>query len=780
MKTTLHLLLAALIALWLPACGDDEPTGTGLPVIKLPPKKDHGPDPDEPDIDVWVDADEPDVVEDIADAPDVPDVPDVEDAADVPDEDTGPIGPQPDYVVCDAGDEAWAKQAVTALLGRRPAGIREVRVLVDLIEATDRKTVARALMNSDEFLARWQAWFMDELRVNRAGDKAHPECYGAPLVADDEGQLAGFIRDTDAFESDYGAPFNMTDVLLSSLRLDDLSPLYRAHLFAMMAKPITGANVSAVAMDITRRQDFGEIFESTYLHRNTVCAGCHNSKGGTTDSPDPETDRHWPLPGLLERGVYGADGGKPEMIVYTIFRHLNVVRSKGGNKPWQMSAVCGRFQTPGTIKDDPAEFEAFFIKELGLNASVWDTEASLKTGFDALRANGSITIDEETLEVEGHEAFAYLVSHRIVNQVWREIQGYPLTLVHYFPRNEQQHDILLELVTHFVTEQWSLKTLLLDIVTHPLFNDNAPIDGCGPDTGNPYSLPPVFNPWVIEETIEAEQANSVGDGLHRLNARVLLHSLATSMGWADTPPYPNGKEETFQKAVGVFVKDAEPGFEGVDFQGLLTWEARYGACEAQGVLGADPNSCVGNCGGQAPGGCWCDDQCAGFGDCCTDNISVCVDGNVPDDQEAFDWIKLLEATVTAWPEDAEQPLTVSDVVAALKDRLLTAPDVDPVEAPLIAALMQLETGLETPLSEVENWADRLRRVCGVLVETPQFMLAGIAPPDQLTAPALIVGQTSYQQHCEALSSELFDPKQWTVTCEENDLTVIEAEPPPEE
>ena len=35
------------------------------------------------------------------------------------------------------------------------------------------------------------------------------------------------------------------------------------------------------------------------------------------------------------------------------------------------------------------------------------------------------------------------------------------------------------------------------------------------------------------------------------------------------------------------------------------------------------NSCDGNCGGQAPGGCWCDDQCAGFGDCCSDKVAEC-------------------------------------------------------------------------------------------------------------------------------------------------------------
>jgi hypothetical protein len=34
-------------------------------------------------------------------------------------------------------------------------------------------------------------------------------------------------------------------------------------------------------------------------------------------------------------------------------------------------------------------------------------------------------------------------------------------------------------------------------------------------------------------------------------------------------------------------------------------------------------SCNGFCGGQAPGGCWCDDQCALYGDCCPDKATAC-------------------------------------------------------------------------------------------------------------------------------------------------------------
>lgn len=41
-----------------------------------------------------------------------------------------------------------------------------------------------------------------------------------------------------------------------------------------------------------------------------------------------------------------------------------------------------------------------------------------------------------------------------------------------------------------------------------------------------------------------------------------------------------------------------------------------------------PNSCVGNCDKQASGGCWCDKDCAKYGDCCADIQAVC--GGAPD------------------------------------------------------------------------------------------------------------------------------------------------------
>lgn len=52
-----------------------------------------------------------------------------------------------------------------------------------------------------------------------------------------------------------------------------------------------------------------------------------------------------------------------------------------------------------------------------------------------------------------------------------------------------------------------------------------------------------------------------------------------------------------------------------------------GAAGAGGSSGGGPDSCVGKCGGQADGGCWCDGQCTQYGDCCADKDVACSGGS---------------------------------------------------------------------------------------------------------------------------------------------------------
>lgn len=716
---------------------------------------DAGPDAGAPDVVMADTAPLADVGE--ADAPSVADVPDAgepdaPDAAGSPDVagDAADAGSDADAAPwspaeCDAGDEAWVKAAVQALLGRKPTGIREVRALIQLVEATDRQTVALALTRSQDFEDRWADWLMDELRINRVGDKAHGACYGPPLRPDDAGEVAAFVRANKPTAQLEGPAFNMTDVLRSSLRKDDLSPLFRAHLFAMMAKPITGANVEPLAMDMARRQDFGEIFEATYLDRGIVCAGCHNSEWSVTDDPDPALDRFWPVPGRFEQAIYGSSTGGPELAFYSAFRHLDVVLQGGGARPWKMDASCGRFQTAAGVPEDPAGWDVTFVAPLGKTASVWDVEAALRTGMAAL-ADGGLDVDPETLAVPGDQALAYLVGAHVASRAWREVFGAPLVLVHHFPRNEAQRDILLEMTDRFASHGWSLRALLVAIVTHPLFNQRAPADGCGE---HPYLLPAVVDPWTTAEPDETERGNGPGDVVHRASARVLLRMATAALEWPAPVAFPAAKEEGFQKAVGVFVKDGEPGFAGVDFQGMLAWEDRMAACDPA-VLGTigEAGSCVGHCDGQAPAGCWCDEPCVGYGDCCADFLEVCILKLPPDTTAVEDWVDaLLDAVAEKAAATPEQTPTLRDVARALSDRLLTEPDLTPDQDAVLAALFGTAS-LEAAAVGVVELEARTRRVCGALLQTPQFWLEGLAAPDQQTEPGLVVAGETLQAACE--------------------------------
>ena len=37
----------------------------------------------------------------------------------------------------------------------------------------------------------------------------------------------------------------------------------------------------------------------------------------------------------------------------------------------------------------------------------------------------------------------------------------------------------------------------------------------------------------------------------------------------------------------------------------------------------EPAACEGHCGGEAPDGCWCDDLCSAYGDCCEGKADTC-------------------------------------------------------------------------------------------------------------------------------------------------------------
>ncbi|MEP7120866.1 MAG: hypothetical protein ABJE95_08155 [Byssovorax sp.] len=648
---------------------------------------------------------------------------------------------------CQSTDQAWIRRAIVAIGGRHAWGQAEINAYEDVLQGVrgasggdpkkppppgkdlepGKLLVAQALMNEDSFRERWSDFVMDALHTVRIETKSQEACYGVPSpTAIDDGSLAAWVRDHDSSAQNPPIPgFLMGDLLSSALQLDDLSVVYRGHLFAMMSLPIDGANVDFLAMERIRRQDFGAVFDAAYIHRDVVCLSCHNSEFSVTHDDDPLKSRAWPVPGLFELSLFGASNGKhspddlltkgpDDLRAHSMLRVADVVGN--GTLPYGWAGQCGTFTVPQT--PDPLNIDTYFgsIKSTPANptkgqlASVWDLEASLHRGVDLLAKHGLTRLADDSL-ADPDEAFAYLVAENIVEKVWEEIMGSRLTIANYFARTAEQRDVLQALTEHFVARHFSLKTLIFDIVAHPAFNLKAPDEGCG---SADYELPNLFDPWTKSDNDPLKRGNSPADGVFAVSARPLVRSLHRAMEWPARLDFPaDNQEASFQSAIGYFLKDADPGYRGLDFQGRLTWEATYASCP--NLTGNDVISKIVFKAGTLPG------------------------------------------------------TTLADGVIALKDRLVGDPTIEPtVEKPALEALFGVPVS-NTALGKLE---EKLRALCGVLVSSPQLMLGGIPPKDTRDIPKLTPDDITYKGTCGYLAGYFASASApYVVTCGATSTTV---------
>jgi len=671
-----------------------------------------------------------------------------------------PEPPGDDPELCDAGDESWAKRVLPVMQGRRPESIREVRLLVQMVQQLDalgydgRREVARGLAQGDEYLERWKQFLYEQLRVNVNYDRRNETCYDVFGPQAESTALAEHIRDSGP-QSQYGAQFWMGDVVYSSLLLDDVTPAYRADLFARLSAPDIAGNVTPTELEVMRRTTYGQSFEANYLGRKTECLPCHRGDLAVTDTRDPETDRHWNIPGHFELAVYGPDAplaNEPQ--AHAIFRRAGFF--EGSNDlAWGMYFVCGTFDfdapaNTDLLDEDPYMIGAYSLPDSpsGQGATVFHLDQRMRQGFDTLATQGLQLEADESIADET-VAFAYMFSMNFANKAWREIMGYPLVVANNFPRNQAQRDLLQQLTDAFADNRYSLRSLLVEIADHPYFNQAAP-DTCTAST--PYHLPAIFNPFTKSSSDPTLRGNGVGDGLHRYTAMVLLDMTARAMWWdrpqrfgpADTelpgvncgaganPPCQAAPTELdFLRDTGVFLNDSESGFNGVDFNGLLHWETRLAGGEDPTLEGA----CTGPLG--AP--------CA-----------------------AQDWIAQLVDVAVASPE-----ATLRDVMVAVKDRLLTETEITTAaEVAAIEALTGValdDTVVDVGAADTEAAA---RLFAGLLLNTPQYLLDGIASPDQDPAsdPVLVVPGTGTADLCEFLGDQVLGTDfDWT--CSADGITI---------
>lgn len=576
---------------------------------------------------------------------------------------------------CDAGAESWVARTIPLMWGRRAHSYAEVQMWAAMAAEHGRGTVTRAMAEDPEFVQWWATWFTDSLGVARSGDKSYASCFEEPMLAGHDGSLAEFIAANGPEDAAFDAPFNMADVLRSALVADDLSVAYRVHLFARMNKPVQGANVDAYELEYNRRVSFGEMFYETYLNRSLTCLPCHNSEYSVTGSTDPTLDRTWEIPGHFESALLGVATGIPEDEAFAMFRYSDLMEGQRARaKPWGMDPDCGRFARESGLTTDILEQEGYFIVPQGESGSVWMLESYLAQGVRGLVSDGLDRTEDDV--VSGPEAFAWLVAMNIADQVWAEAVGSPLTTAFDFPRNRHQRDKLRRFSDTFVRGGFSLRDLLVQITTDEYFNPGLPVT-C---PSQAYGMDPVFDPWTPEEPDEDRKKNGPGDSVHRLSARTMLQSVHETMGW--DPPEQFGLssgDRDLQAAIGVYIRESQPGFNGVDFQGLLAFEEAYGTCS--------------------------------FGN-----------GDEPDTLD-----RIMEAGLQA-------NASVGDAARSVKDRLLQRSGIDDAERPFMEAL--LEASLDVPLEA--DHEEGLRMVCGALLMSPQWSM--VTDPGELgPIPPLSLG-----------------------------------------
>jgi hypothetical protein len=667
-------------------------------------------------------------------------------------------GPESTFDQCNSEPQAFVRDAMLAILGRRPASQHEVDAYVALYEqvktakadgkTTDepRAVVARAMLARPEKIERWTVHFMDALRVARIEDQSQDSCYGVAKATSVDPQIATYVRDNAATAGLGGVAFTMLDLVRSSIALDDVTPIYRGHLFALVSRPITAANVPDVEAELARREDFGTVFDAAYLNRDIVCLGCHNSTSAVTDREEEEEDRHWPLAGHVDEAVFGMATGEEPARAHAPFRYDGFVLDRNGRTPWGMATSCGRFTTTA-VGDDIAMIDGRFASLTGRRLTAFDLDAALARGFLTIRGTG-LMADAEGAVTDPDAAFAYMVATSVVEGVWKEAVGAPLTIANYFPRNKAMRDELQSLTDDFVKNGYSLDDLLVAIVTSPYFSRLPPEAGCGPSG---YSYPAIYDPWVKDDADPVRRGNGPGDAVAAVSPRTLLSSAYAGLEWSvpDNEQFPSsedgcdqlscselggacqvgfccetyhvmcqGAEPTldptelpFQRAIGVFLKNGERGFRGLDFQARLAWEDRFGVCaKPMRVTAPDLVDRALAAGAAAPGA------------------------------------------------------TVGDVIAVVKDRLVGEPvDMTGGEPAAIAALVGQP--LDAPAANLT--APALRRFCGVVMSSPQFVLGGVAGRGGPAGTLTLAGD-GFDDACAKIASAAVPG--WTVTCAPGALT----------
>lgn len=390
-------------------------------------------------------------------------------------------------------------------------------------------------------------------------------------------------------------------------------------------------------------------------------------------------------------------------------------------QPWGVDAACSN----GLETDcEDAVGASVFAGVEGPTPDIGGLAHRLREGLETLpdelaaRPAAVDAIDLPTMD--GGAAYAHQVAEVIADAILAEITGARGGLAHGFSRNEDQRElrdgIIDALVVADVGEpvRLSLSSALKEGLLEDSFNAVAPADS----SLSPYVFPMIFNPWAARDPgssdplVEGDDANSMGDVVHRYSVPSLSSSVSAALLWPEANLWPSDTwyGGGFVYDVGGYRSDAKPGRDQWDMQSLLYWEATPG---------------------------------------------LCADRDPGDTAEGADWVDLLIA------QSANQRL--EDVLGALRDRLLsdaaiTGDERTAIETAITTAFgaaVSLDTAIvSSRVAGSANFETALRDYCGALVTSPQFTLAGLPLVTTVTLPALQICPAGETCDVATLQAEL--------------------------